>query len=113
MAVRKPPALDYVWTVDPAGNLAGSASLELSGFKGKGTLSFNYRLVAPTVLDFDDASTLTVIDAESDVEKIMATPSTSDEWIPATVAYTKNTAHELLFVYQQMPDSAVRLSADA
>ena len=107
MAVRKPPALDYVWTVDPAGNLAGSASLELSGFKGKGTLSFNYRLVAPTVLDFDDASTLTVIDAESDVEKIMATPSTSDEWIPATVAYTKNTSHKLLFVYQQMPDGAV------
>ena len=107
MAVRKPPALDYVWTVDPADKLAGSASLELSGFKGKGTLSFNYRLVAPTVPDPDDASTLTVIDAESDVEKIMATPSTSDEWIPATVAYTKNTAHGLLFVYQQMPDGAV------
>ena len=107
MAVREPSALDYVWTVDTAGGPEGTASLELSGFKGKGTLSFNYRLVAPTVPDPDDASTLTVIDSESEAEKVTATPSTSDEWIPATVAYTKNTAHELLFVYQQMPDSAV------
>ena len=104
---RDPSAHDYVWTVDTAGGSEGTASLVLSGFKGKGTLSFNYRLVAPTEPAPDAASTLTVIDSESEAEKVTATPSTSDEWIPAMVTYTKNTAHGLVFVYRQKPDDAV------
>ncbi|MBO7687137.1 MAG: M4 family metallopeptidase, partial [Kiritimatiellae bacterium] len=107
MSVRDPSALDYFWTVDAAGGTEGSASLALSGFKGKGTLSFKYRLVAPSEPDPDAASTLSVVDNESDATKVSATPTTSDEWLTATISYTKNTAHGLLFAYQQMPDDAV------
>ena len=42
MSMRDPSALDYFWTVDTVGGTEGSASLSLSGFKGKGTLSFKY-----------------------------------------------------------------------
>ena len=105
--VRDPSALDYFWTVDAAGGTEGSASLSLSGFKGKGTLSFKYRLVAPSEPDPDAASTFSVIDNESEATKLSATPTTADEWLTAKISYAKNTAHGLLFAYRQAPDGAV------
>lgn len=107
IAVREPPALEYFWTVDMAGMTEGTASLALSGFKGKGKLSFEYRLVTPAEPDPEAASTLMVTDGESAVIKVYATPSTSDEWVPASISYTKNTSHRLAFSYKAVPDNAV------
>ena len=107
IAVREPPALEYFWTVDMADMTEGTASLALSGFKGKGKLSFEYKLVTPAEPDPESASTLTVTDKESGAAKVSATPSTSDEWVTASISYTKNTSHGLSFSYKAVTNNVI------